>query len=175
MSTNSDCPLNIKIHGIFMPLSFPWLTAFSVTQTLYPWKLLASKKLKIVFANRPLFPFTKTTTTTTEFLWPITATANLSFLLVGSMRACKTLFSCDVKIILYWWKPNINHFTSNSFLTNFSMLLFQWNEWEKAITRTSLVCFIRLYRKNHTHVRKVGHTSEFLFCIYWWTWKTSNY
>ena len=26
--------------------------------------------------------------------------------------------------------------------------------------------------KNHTHV-KVGHISEFLFGIYWWTWKTN--
>ena len=27
------------------------------------------------------------------------------------------------------------------------------------------------YLKNHTHVKKVGHTSEFLFGIYWWTEK----
>ena len=25
------------------------------------------------------------------------------------------------------------------------------------------------------HVKKVGHTSEFLFDIYWWTWKTVIY
>ena len=31
------------------------------------------------------------------------------------------------------------------------------------------------YFKNHTDVKKVGHTSEFLFDIYWWTWKTNNY
>ena len=24
-------------------------------------------------------------------------------------------------------------------------------------------------------MKKVGHTSEFLFAIYWWTWKTNNY
>ena len=24
-------------------------------------------------------------------------------------------------------------------------------------------------------MKKVGHTSEFLFGIYWWTWKTNNY
>ena len=30
-------------------------------------------------------------------------------------------------------------------------------------------------RKNHTHVKKVGHTSEFLLGIYWWTWKTTIY
>ena len=30
-------------------------------------------------------------------------------------------------------------------------------------------------QRNHTHVKKVGHTSEFLFSIYWWTWKTNNY
>ena len=24
-------------------------------------------------------------------------------------------------------------------------------------------------------MRKVGHTSEFLFGTYWWTWKTNNY
>ena len=29
--------------------------------------------------------------------------------------------------------------------------------------------------KNHTHVKKVGHTSEILLGIYWWTWKTNNY
>ena len=29
--------------------------------------------------------------------------------------------------------------------------------------------------KNHKHVKKVGDTSEFLFGIYWWTWKTSTY
>ena len=27
--------------------------------------------------------------------------------------------------------------------------------------------------KNHTHVKKIGHNSEFLFGIYWWTWKTN--
>ena len=27
-------------------------------------------------------------------------------------------------------------------------------------------------QKNHTHEKKVGHTSEFLFGIYWWSWKT---
>ena len=37
--------------------------------------------------------------------------------------------------------------------------------WTKAIFIT----------KNHTHVKKVGHTSEFLFTIYWWTWKTNTY
>ena len=26
--------------------------------------------------------------------------------------------------------------------------------------------------KNNKHVKKVGHTSELLFGIYWWTWKT---
>ena len=25
--------------------------------------------------------------------------------------------------------------------------------------------------KNHTHVKKVGQTSEFCFGVYWWTWK----
>ena len=25
--------------------------------------------------------------------------------------------------------------------------------------------------KSHTHAKKVGYTSEFLFGIYWWTWK----
>ena len=31
--------------------------------------------------------------------------------------------------------------------------------------------FINLFRKNHTHVKKMGHTSEFPFDIYWWTLK----
>ena len=29
--------------------------------------------------------------------------------------------------------------------------------------------------KNLIHVKKVGHTPEFLFDIYWWTWKTTFY
>ena len=33
---------------------------------------------------------------------------------------------------------------------------------------------IHISIKNHTHV-KVWHTSEFLFGIYWWNWKTNNY
>ena len=32
----------------------------------------------------------------------------------------------------------------------------------------------RIY-KNHTHVKIAGHTSEFMFDIYWWTWKTTIY
>ena len=34
-----------------------------------------------------------------------------------------------------------------------------------------IVCKI----KNHTHVKKVRHNSEFLLAIYWWTWKTTTY
>ena len=34
-----------------------------------------------------------------------------------------------------------------------------------------IVCKI----KNHTHVKKVWHNSEFLPVIYWWTWKTTTY
>ena len=33
----------------------------------------------------------------------------------------------------------------------------------------------KLSYKNHTHVKKVGQTLEFLFGIYWWTWKTNNH
>ena len=29
--------------------------------------------------------------------------------------------------------------------------------------------------KNHIHGKKVGHTTRFLFGIYWWTWKTNIY
>ena len=29
--------------------------------------------------------------------------------------------------------------------------------------------------KNHTHVKKVAHNPEFLFGIYWLTWKTTSY
>ena len=36
----------------------------------------------------------------------------------------------------------------------------------------SLILQIEFDLKNHIHVKKVGHTSEFLFDIYWWTWKT---
>ena len=32
-----------------------------------------------------------------------------------------------------------------------------------------------LFIKNHKYVKKVRHTLEFLFHIYWWTWKTNNY
>ena len=33
----------------------------------------------------------------------------------------------------------------------------------------------KLKTKNHTHVKNVGPYSEFLFGIYWWTWKTTIY
>ena len=43
-----------------------------------------------------------------------------------------------------------------------------------------IIFFIRYSRlfwiyilKNLTHAEKVGHTSEFLFGTYWWTWKTT--
>ena len=40
---------------------------------------------------------------------------------------------------------------------------------ELCASGTSAFCL----QKNHTHVKKVGHTSEFPFCLYQWTWKTT--
>ena len=39
----------------------------------------------------------------------------------------------------------------------------------------TVIKYLAKKMKNHTHVNKVGHTSEFLFGIYWWIWKTNIY
>ena len=38
-----------------------------------------------------------------------------------------------------------------------------------------MVLIKKLQTKNNTHVKKVGHISEFLFDVYWWTWKINIY
>ena len=38
-----------------------------------------------------------------------------------------------------------------------------------------MVLIKKLQTKNNTHVKKVGHISEFLFDVYWWTWKIFIY
>ena len=40
-----------------------------------------------------------------------------------------------------------------------------WNFWKG---------WIKIQKKNHTHMKKVGHTSEFSFGIYWWTLKNTK-
>ena len=61
---------------------------------------------------------------------------------------------------------------------------FNENEYEKLYPSGSVPALIygravrslpKCIRKNRTHMKKVGHTSEFLFGIYWWSWKTNNY
>ena len=42
-----------------------------------------------------------------------------------------------------------------------------WPKFEKQTTSAERM-------RNHKHVKKVGHTSEFLFGIYWWNLK-ANY
>ena len=45
----------------------------------------------------------------------------------------------------------------------------------KFCTPVNLINTEKVRQKNHTHVKKVEHTSEFLFDSYWWTWKTNMY
>ena len=59
--------------------------------------------------------------------------------------------------------------------------LKNWVDWtttrlEKNITTSKMYIFRRSAQKlkSHTHVKKVGHTSVFLFGIYWWTWKANS-
>ena len=58
------------------------------------------------------------------------------------------------------------------------MIVFQQPEDKKfyrlnAVTHVTVTVTYMTNRiiKNHTHVKKVGHTSEFHFGIYWWTMK----
>ena len=44
----------------------------------------------------------------------------------------------------------------------------QWNVWQQFMN----LCYKISRLKNHTHVKKVGHPSEFPFGIYWWTLKS---
>ena len=53
--------------------------------------------------------------------------------------------------------------------------MLMYNAWiisiQEWIWFYSLRNIISINHKNHTHVKKVGHTSEFPFGIYWWTLK----
>ena len=39
----------------------------------------------------------------------------------------------------------------------------------------SITVLYKKWEEKITHVKNVGHTSKFLFGIYWWTWKTTIY
>ena len=56
-------------------------------------------------------------------------------------------------------------------------LIFQvetfWFVKKRKANRSDDFPLNKLHNKNPTHVKIVGHTSEFLFGIYWWTWKTT--
>ena len=47
--------------------------------------------------------------------------------------------------------------------------------WSYFIKLINSIPAMNLHRDQYLHlVKKVGHISEFLFGIYWWTWKTTN-
>ena len=47
-----------------------------------------------------------------------------------------------------------------------------WSYFKKLINS---IPAMNLHQDQYLHlVKKVGHISEFLFGIYWWTWKTTN-
>ena len=53
-----------------------------------------------------------------------------------------------------------------------------WNQhWimREIVWASQILSLIVCKIKNHTHVKKVRHNSEFLLAIYWWTWKTTTY
>ena len=50
-------------------------------------------------------------------------------------------------------------------------LIFHWDNMVNPHSTWSPYGMI--FKINHTHVKKVGHTPEFLFGIYWWTWKAT--
>ena len=61
--------------------------------------------------------------------------------------------------------------------TSEACLIFQvetfWFVKKRKANRSDDFPLNKLHNKNPTHVKIVGHTSEFLFGIYWWTWKTT--
>ena len=71
----------------------------------------------------------------------------------------------------------VTHF--NNLLTTFAFCRNYWKNilgWiSKLLTQSAYQWKIFAKLKNHTHVKKVAHTSEFLFGIWWWTWKTTIY
>ena len=86
--------------------------------------------------------------------------------LLDASAPLKKLTNKEVKLHLKPWLTN-GIMTSirqkDKLYKNFQELMI--GRWNKNRTKNL---------KNHTHVKKVGHTSQFLFGIYWWTWKTEN-
>ena len=79
--------------------------------------------------------------------------------------------------VIYWGKQRSQHFV-------FSSRTGEWMYKKKSHTCEQGRAHLRIpawhllmnlkhnyLLKNHTHVKKAGCTSEFMFGIYWWTWK----
>ena len=80
-----------------------------------------------------------------------------------------------IKLIIHFFQFDwVTAFLSITQVADFSQI---WDWCWKSIT---ILTFISNYFQeklitNHTHVKKVGHTTKFLFGICWWTWKTTFY
>ena len=87
----------------------------------------------------------------------------------------KHCFSLEV----YGFCNNIALYSASLSFVMFIFLLTPFDTKGSYYSESNL-CLVLLikvffYKKNHTHIKKVGHTSEFRLGICWWTWKTNNY
>ena len=79
------------------------------------------------------------------------------------------------KLIIHFFQFDwVTAFLSITQVADFSQI------WDWCWISTTILTFISNYFQeklitNHTHVKKVGHTTKFLFGICWWTWKTTFY
>ena len=83
--------------------------------------------------------------------------------------------TCDVVHFTFFcvWTKNLTYISqlmSNNIISCCKSYLQLCHNYQEIIYFISVLTL-----KNQTHVKKVGHTSKFLFGIYWSTWKTNNY
>ena len=81
-------------HGTFIPSPSPAFVVFPVTVILQWWFLSDFKKQKTVVANFPDFSSGRWPITSPSF--PLTATAYLSSLFVGSMKPCNSSLTIGI-------------------------------------------------------------------------------
>ena len=68
------------------------------------------------------------------------------------------------------WYPNVHYMH-----LHINESKFQVHDYNCLSKLIQTVIEVSLYVKKSNLVKKVGHTSEFLFGIYWFTWKTTIY
>ena len=91
----------------------------------------------------------------------------------------QTIFPKSWRWRIFQTTPRLFHQTTDRFTEIDNTVIWIWNIiishlWKLQLTKMQQK-FKNTFLKNHTRVKKVRHTSEFLFGIYWWNWKTNNH